>query len=56
MTAFTSTNPAARIGKLKGDILKHAMPAEVLGITGQQRMMDTAGRIDRFKKKYAPKA
>ena len=24
--------------------------------TGQQRMMDTAGRIDRFKKKYAPKA
>lgn len=39
MTAFTSTNPAARIGKLKGDILKHAMPAEVLGITGQQRMM-----------------
>lgn len=39
MTAFTSTSPAARIGKLKGDILKHAMPAEVLGITGQQRMM-----------------
>ena len=24
--------------------------------TGQQRMMDTAGLIDRFKKKYAPKA
>ena len=39
MTAFTSANPAARIGKLKGDILRHAMPAEVLGITGQQRMM-----------------
>ena len=39
MTAHTSNNPAARIGKLKGDILKHAMPAEVLGITGQQRMM-----------------
>ena len=39
MTAFTSTNPAARIGKLEGDILKHAMPAEVLGITSQQRMM-----------------
>ena len=39
MTAFTSTNPAARIGKLKGDILKHAMPCEVLGITGQQRAM-----------------
>lgn len=39
MTAFTSGNPAARIGKLKGDILAHAMPAEVFGITGQQRMM-----------------
>lgn len=38
MSAFTSTSPAARIGKLKGDILKHAMPAEVFGITGQQRM------------------
>lgn len=39
MTAFTSSSPAARIAKLKGDILKHAMPAEVLGITGQQRQM-----------------
>ena len=39
MTAFTSGNPAARIGKLKGDILAHAMPAKVFGITGQQRMM-----------------
>ncbi len=39
MTAFKSMSPEARIGKLKGDILKHAMPAEVLGITGQQRQM-----------------
>lgn len=39
MTGFVSNNPAARIGKLKGDILKHAMPCEVLGITGQQREM-----------------
>jgi N4-gp56 family major capsid protein len=39
MTAFTSLSPQERIGKLKGDILKHAMPAEVLGITGQQRDM-----------------
>lgn len=39
MPAFTSSSPAARIAKLKGDILKHAMPAEVLGITGQQRQM-----------------
>lgn len=39
MTLFKSNSPEARIGKLKGDILKHAMPAEVLGITGQQRAM-----------------
>ena len=30
---------AARIGKLKGDILKHAIPREVLGITGTQHKM-----------------
>ncbi|MBO9679558.1 MAG: N4-gp56 family major capsid protein [Acidovorax sp.] len=37
MAQFQSTNPAARIGKIKGDILAHAVPCEVLGITGQQR-------------------
>lgn len=37
MAEFKSTDPAARIGKLKGDILAHAVPCEVLGITGQQR-------------------
>ena len=30
---------APRIGKLKGQILKHAVPKEVLGITGQQHKM-----------------
>lgn len=39
MATFKSDTPAARLGKLKGDILKHAVPAEVLGITGQQRPM-----------------
>lgn len=39
MATFTSGSPAARIAKLTGDILKHAVPAEVLGITGQQRAM-----------------
>jgi N4-gp56 family major capsid protein len=29
----------ARIGKLKGEILAHAMPVEVLGITGSQKQM-----------------
>ena len=28
-----------RIGKLKGEILAHAVPQEVLGITGQQKQM-----------------
>jgi len=30
---------AARIGKLKGEILAHAIPVEVLGITGTQKKM-----------------
>jgi N4-gp56 family major capsid protein len=30
---------AARIGKLKGEILAHAVPVEVLGITGTQKKM-----------------
>jgi len=29
----------ARIGKLKGEILAHAMPVEILGITGAQKQM-----------------
>lgn len=30
---------AARVNKLKGEILAHAMPVEVLGITGMQKQM-----------------
>ena len=37
MPQFESNSPAARIGKIKGDILAHAVMTEVLGITGQQR-------------------
>jgi len=38
--ATTSFNTnAQRIGKLKGEILKHAIPREVLGITGNQHKM-----------------
>jgi N4-gp56 family major capsid protein len=33
-----NTNPQ-RVGKLKGEILAHAMPVEVLGITGVQKKM-----------------
>ena len=39
MAQFESKNPAPRIGKLKGEILAHAVACEVLGITGQQRTM-----------------
>lgn len=37
MAQFESGSPAARIGKIKGEILAHAIATEVLGITGQQR-------------------
>lgn len=37
MAQFESGSPAARIGKIKGEILAHAIATEVLGICGQQR-------------------
>jgi N4-gp56 family major capsid protein len=39
MAIQTMTTAAARVGKLKGDILKHAMPMEVLCKTGLQKKM-----------------
>mgnify|MGYP003454751016 FL=1 len=39
MPIFTSLSPAERIGKIKGEILGHAMVSEVLGITGMQRQL-----------------
>ncbi|EZP55873.1 N4-gp56 family major capsid protein [Delftia sp. RIT313] len=36
---FTTGNPAERIGKLKSEILGHAVGVEVLGITGKQSAM-----------------
>lgn len=39
MSQFTTGSPAARIGKIKGAILAHAIATEVLGITGQQQPM-----------------
>lgn len=39
MAQYESGNPAPRIGKIKGDILAHAVASEVLGITGQQRAL-----------------
>lgn len=37
MATLTYASPAGRINALKGEILKHAMPVEVLGITGTQK-------------------
>jgi N4-gp56 family major capsid protein len=37
MAQFTTTAPPERIGKIKGEILAHAVATEVLGITGMQR-------------------
>jgi N4-gp56 family major capsid protein len=37
MSGATFTNPAQRIGKIKGEILAHAIPVECLAITGQTR-------------------
>ena len=39
MAIQTFNTPSARIGKLKGEILAHAVPVEVLGITGQVKKM-----------------
>lgn len=37
MATMQYDSPAARIGKVKGDIIAHALPVEVLGITGQEK-------------------
>ena len=39
MAQFGYNAPAGRINKLKGEILGHAVPVEVLGITGMQRQI-----------------
>lgn len=39
MASFNLASPAQRIGKLKGEILAHSIPVEVLGITGMQKSM-----------------
>lgn len=39
MAGATYDNPAQRIGKIKGEILAHAVATEVLGITGMQRSL-----------------
>lgn len=54
MAQFTTTAPAERIGKIKGEILAHAVATEVLGITGMQRALPkNSGRTIIFRR-YLP--
>lgn len=54
MSQFTTTAPPERIGKIKGEILAHAVATEVLGITGMQRgLPKNSGRTIIFRR-YLP--
>lgn len=53
MSQLYSTQ-AARIGKLKGEILKRAMAVEVLGITGQQRQVPKNNSDTVVYRRYLP--
>lgn len=48
-----STN-AQRVGKLKGEILAHAIPVEVLAITGQKKKMPKNGGDNIIYRRYLP--
>ncbi len=39
MTTATYSSPEGRINEVKGEVLAHAMPTEVLGITGSQKQI-----------------
>lgn len=54
MPQFSSASPAARIGALKGDILKHAVPVEVLGLCGQQRAIPKNSGMTIKHRRYLP--
>ena len=54
MATFTTGAPANRIDKLKGEILAHAIPAEVLGITGMQRQQPKNSSKTVVYRRYLP--
>ena len=54
MATFTTASPAARINKLKGEILAHAVSAEVLGITGMQRQQPKNNSKTVVYRRYLP--
>lgn len=51
---FQTGNPAERIGKLKGEILAHAVAQEVLGITGMQRQQPRNNSKTVVYRRYLP--
>jgi len=54
MSSFTLASPAQRIGKLKGEILAHSIPVEVLGITGLQRQQPKRSGKTVSMRRYRP--
>lgn len=54
MSGFTYSTPEGRINRLKGEILKHAVPVEVLGITGMQRKMPKNNGATVVYRRYIP--
>lgn len=54
MSSFTMGAPAERIAKLKGEILAHAVGAEVLGITGMQRQQPRNSSQTVVYRRYLP--
>lgn len=54
MSSFTMGAPAERIAKLKGEILAHAVGAEVLGVTGMQRQQPRNSSQTVVYRRYLP--
>lgn len=54
MAIFKTGDPQERIGKLKGEILVHAVATEVLGITGMQRAHPRNGGRTVVFRRYLP--
>lgn len=54
MASFTTTSPAERIGKFKGEILAHAEPVEVLGKVGVQKYIPKNNSRTVSMRRYRP--
>jgi N4-gp56 family major capsid protein len=54
MAQFEYASPAGRINKLKGEILAHAVHAEVLGMTGMQRAIPKNSGRTVIYRRYLP--